>query len=87
MNFVEKAGRTRPLGKYNSRQEDNTKMDFKDTGWEGVDRIHITQDRVQCWIVVNTNELLGPKRDGQFLDHLSEYQLLKKELQCGVRIS
>jgi hypothetical protein len=29
------------------RREDNTKMDLKTIGWEGVDCIHLAQDRDQ----------------------------------------
>jgi hypothetical protein len=33
---------------------DNIKMDVKDFGWEGVDWIHLDQDRVQWRVFVNT---------------------------------
>jgi hypothetical protein len=29
------------------------KMDFKETGWESVDWIHMAQDRDQWWDLVN----------------------------------
>jgi len=37
-----------------SRQEDNIKMDLRETGCESVDSIHPTQDRVLWQVVVNT---------------------------------
>jgi hypothetical protein len=35
----------RPLGRLKRRCEDNIKMDPRETGWEGVDWIHLAQDR------------------------------------------
>ena len=35
----------RPLGRPRHRQEDNIKMDPKETFWEGVDSISLAQDR------------------------------------------
>jgi hypothetical protein len=29
------------------------KMDFGETGWEGVDWLHLTQDRAQQWALMN----------------------------------
>jgi hypothetical protein len=29
-------------------------MDLKETGWEGVEWIHLTHDRDQLWALVNT---------------------------------
>jgi hypothetical protein len=29
-------------------------MDLRETGWEGVDCIHLAQDRDQWWALVNT---------------------------------
>jgi hypothetical protein len=34
-------------------REDNIRMDLKETGWEGVDWMHLAQDRDQWWAVVN----------------------------------
>jgi hypothetical protein len=36
------------------RWEDNIKMDLRETGWEGVDWIHLAQDMDQWRAVVNT---------------------------------
>jgi hypothetical protein len=37
----------KPLGRPRSRWEDNIKMDLEEVGWEGVDWIHLAQDRDQ----------------------------------------
>jgi hypothetical protein len=44
----------RPLGRHRRRWEDNIRMDVKETGWEGVDWIHLAKDRDQWRAVVNT---------------------------------
>jgi len=44
----------RPLGKPRRRWEDNIRIDLREIGWEGVDWIHLAQDRDQWWAVVNT---------------------------------
>jgi len=43
----------RPLGRPRRRWEKNIRIDLKDRGWEGVDWIHLDQDRDQWWAVVN----------------------------------
>jgi hypothetical protein len=43
----------RPLGRPRRRWEDNIKMDLKEVGWEGVDWIHMAQDRDRWLAVVN----------------------------------
>jgi hypothetical protein len=45
--------RKRPLGRQRSRWEDNIKMDLKEIGWEGMDWMHLAQDRYQWWVFVN----------------------------------
>jgi hypothetical protein len=44
----------RPLGRPRRRWDDNIGTDLRKTGWEGVDRIHLAQDRDHWWAVVNT---------------------------------
>jgi hypothetical protein len=46
-NLVRKPQEKRRHGKTKSRWEDNIKMGFKKTGWEGVDWMHLAQDRDQ----------------------------------------
>jgi hypothetical protein len=43
----------RPLGRPRKIWEDII-MDLRGTGWEGVDWVHLAQDRDQWWAVVNT---------------------------------
>jgi len=43
----------RPLGRPNSRCED-MRTDLRQTGWEGVDWMHLAQDRDQLRDFVNT---------------------------------
>jgi hypothetical protein len=44
----------RPLRRPRSRQEDNIKMDVRKVGLEGVDWIHLAQDRDRWWVLMNT---------------------------------
>jgi len=37
----------RPLGRPRSRCKDNIRMDLRKIEWEGVDRMHLAQDRYQ----------------------------------------
>jgi hypothetical protein len=34
--------------------EDNIRMDLREIGWEEVNWMHVTQDRHERWVVVNT---------------------------------
>jgi hypothetical protein len=44
----------RRLGRRRSRWVDNIKMDLREIGWDGIDRIDLAQDRDQWRAVVNT---------------------------------
>jgi hypothetical protein len=44
----------RPLGRPRHRWEDNIKMDLREIEWEGVEWIHMVQDREQWCALVNT---------------------------------
>jgi hypothetical protein len=44
----------RPLGKPGSRREHNIRMGFREIRWEGVECIHLAQDRGQWWVLLNT---------------------------------
>jgi hypothetical protein len=48
-NLVEKR-----LGRHRRRWEDNIRMDIMEIGWEGVDWIHLSQDRDQWRAGMNT---------------------------------
>jgi hypothetical protein len=43
----------RPLRRPKHRWKHSIKLDIKETGWEGVDWIHLTQDRDWWWAPVN----------------------------------
>jgi hypothetical protein len=43
-----------PIGRHALRYEANIKLDIKEIGFEGVNWIHLAQDRNQWWVVVNT---------------------------------
>jgi len=44
----------RPLGRPTHRREDIIRMDLREIGWEGVEWIHLVQDRNQWRVLVNT---------------------------------
>jgi hypothetical protein len=44
----------RSLGRSRRKWEDNIRTDLREVGWEGVDWIHMAQDRDQWWAVVNS---------------------------------
>jgi hypothetical protein len=63
-----KPGRKRPLGRPRRRWEDNIEMDIRETGWDGVELIDLTQDRDQWRALVNTvMNLRVPKSIGKLL--------------------
>jgi hypothetical protein len=43
-----------PIGRPTHRLEDNTKVDLRERGWDGMDWIHLAQDRDQWRALVNT---------------------------------
>jgi hypothetical protein len=43
--LVGKAEGKKPLGRTRRRWEDNIRMDLEDIGWEGLDWIHLAQNR------------------------------------------
>jgi len=58
----------RPFGKLRHKWEDNIKMDIWEMRWEGVDGIHLTQDRDQWWALVSRiMNLQVPYKVGSFL--------------------
>jgi hypothetical protein len=44
----------RPVGRLRRRWKDNIRMNLREIGWEGVDWIHLAQDRDQWRSLVNT---------------------------------
>jgi hypothetical protein len=51
--LVGKTERKRPLGRPRRRWVDNVKMYLRETGWDGVDWIHLAQHRDQWRALVN----------------------------------
>jgi hypothetical protein len=45
--LIRTPGGSRLLGRRRCRWEDNIRMDLRDTGWEGVDWMHLDQERDQ----------------------------------------
>jgi hypothetical protein len=52
------------LGKFRHRWEDNIRMDFREMRWEGVDWVHLAQDKDQWRALVYRGSIKG----GIFLD-------------------
>jgi hypothetical protein len=52
--LVRKPEGRRPLGRPRRRWVDNIKMDFREIAWDGIDWIHLAQDRDQWRSLVNT---------------------------------
>jgi hypothetical protein len=52
--MVGKLERNRALGRTVRIRENNIRMDLRNIGWEGVDWIHLVQDRDQWGNFVNT---------------------------------
>jgi hypothetical protein len=44
----------KPLGRLKHRWEDNIRMDLTEIWWEGVEWMHLAQDRNQWQAIVNT---------------------------------
>jgi hypothetical protein len=58
----------RPLGRPRLRWKGNVKINLREIGWEGVDWIHLTQDKHQWRTLVNTvMSLRVPEKAGNFL--------------------
>jgi hypothetical protein len=67
-SFIRKPEGKRPLERYRCRWEDNTKKDHKEMGMEGMDWIHLADDRVQWQALMNTNELPSSIKSKNFLE-------------------
>jgi hypothetical protein len=52
--LVGKSGGERPLGRPMRKWEDNIRIDLMEIGWEGMNWIHLAQDRDQWRVIVNT---------------------------------
>jgi hypothetical protein len=54
LHGVSELKKKRPLGRPRRRWEDNIIKDLREIGWEGVDWMHLAQDRDQWRAAVNT---------------------------------
>jgi hypothetical protein len=54
----------RPFGRLRRRWKDNIRMGLRAVGWEGEDRMNLTQDREQC---EHDNESSGSIKSGNFV--------------------
>jgi hypothetical protein len=60
---------TRSLGRCRLRWQDNIRMDLRETGWEGVDWIHLAQYNDQWRVLVeHCNKPSVSMKGGEFLD-------------------
>jgi len=65
------------------RWEDNIKMDLAEMGWEGVNWMHLTQDRDQWRAVVNTVMKTAPwSKCMQLNEMVISIEMLRDFLQC-----
>jgi hypothetical protein len=68
-NFGQKSRQDETTQRPRHRREDNIRIDLRETGWEGVDWMHLVQDRDNWWTLVNTvMNHPGSIHGGKFLD-------------------
>jgi hypothetical protein len=75
--LVEKPEGKRILGRTRRCLEYNVKIDLKEIGYEIVDWIQVAQTGFRGGLCEDGNETSGPKKGEEFVEQLSEYQLLK----------
>jgi hypothetical protein len=75
----------RLLGSHKRRWENNIRMDVTDIRWEGVDWIHLSQDRYQ-WrdLVTTVMNLRAPWGGGGVIFRLAERLLTSQEGLCSM---
>jgi hypothetical protein len=66
--LVRKPEEKRPLVRPRCGWKDSIRTSLMEVGWEGVDWIHLAQDRDQWQAHVHGNEPSGSIKDGEFLD-------------------
>jgi len=74
--LVQKLVGKRPLGGHRHRREGNIKISPKEIGCEDVDWIQVAEDRVWWWALAKSVMSIWVSKE-DFLDQLSDYQLLK----------
>jgi hypothetical protein len=68
----------KPLGRTGRRLEDNIKIDFKETKWNGMDWINLAQDRDLLRALVNAVMNFGSIKCREILEYLRNWWPLKK---------
>jgi hypothetical protein len=68
------------------RRWEGIKMDFREIRWEGIDWIHLGQDRGQCFTLCSGNEPPGSMDGREFLSHPSEGQVYSSYRSPSVKI-
>lgn len=58
--------------------EDNIKMDLEDTGWEGLNRIHLPLDRAKC---IHGIKMSRSIKGGEFYARWETISFLKRTLR------
>jgi hypothetical protein len=53
-SFIVKPEEKKPLQTPRSRWEDNIRINLREIRWEGVEWMHLAQDREHWWAVMNT---------------------------------
>jgi hypothetical protein len=77
--LVGKQEGNRPLGRPGRRCVDNTKMDLRGIGWDGVNWIDLAQDRDQWRALVNTVfNLRVPQNGAKFIGGSSRRAQLRE---------
>jgi hypothetical protein len=72
-SLVEKSEEKRKGGRPRVRCEYNTKMDLKETDYQGVTRIYLARGRIQLWAPLKmAKKFRIPKEGKEFLDRLSD---------------
>jgi hypothetical protein len=66
--WIGKSEGKRPLGRPRCRWEESIKVDLREIGWEGVNCIHLAQDRDRWRALANIDEASDSKKGGEVLD-------------------
>jgi hypothetical protein len=64
-SFIRKPKGKTALERWRCRGEDNI-SNYNEMGMEGMDWIHLAEDRVRWWALVNVNELPGSTKSKDF---------------------
>jgi hypothetical protein len=73
----------RPFGRCRCGWEDNSKVDLREIGWEDVDWIYLSHDRLVAGYYEHGNETTGSINVREFLDWLGDFSFSRRSLLCG----